>query len=98
LWVFVVELGGFVDFWNLNLFFSGFDIIINGRCDHEQMKSAEGCIVEIIGEYNPDRFLVGTQDTDMRKKFQEVSFFFFFISFHLNSFTLFWWLMNCVSL
>ena len=53
----------------------------NGRCDHEQMKSAEGCTVEIIGEYNPDHFLVGTQDTDMRKKFQEVSFFFFFISF-----------------
>ncbi|PNT21632.1 hypothetical protein POPTR_009G159400v4 [Populus trichocarpa] len=43
------------------------------RCDHEQMKSAEGCIVEIIGEYNPDHFLVGTQDTDMRKKFQEVT-------------------------
>ncbi|KAJ6906710.1 hypothetical protein NC652_024199 [Populus alba x Populus x berolinensis] len=41
------------------------------RCDHEQMKSAEGCIAEIIGEYNPEHFL-GTQDTDMRKKFQEV--------------------------
>ncbi|KAJ6906723.1 hypothetical protein NC652_024208 [Populus alba x Populus x berolinensis] len=40
------------------------------RCDHEQMKSAEGCIAEIIGEYNPEHFL-GTQDTDMRKKFQE---------------------------
>jgi len=43
------------------------------------MKSAEGCIVEIIGEYNPDHFLVGTQDTDMRKKFQEVRFFSFLI-------------------
>ncbi|KAJ6395488.1 hypothetical protein OIU77_020689 [Salix suchowensis] len=42
------------------------------RCDHEQIKNAEGCIVEIIGENNPDHFFVGTQDTDMRKKFQEV--------------------------
>ena len=50
----------------------------NGRCDHEQIKNAEGCIVEIIGENNPDHFYVGTQDTDMRKKFQEVSFFFSF--------------------
>ncbi|XP_073267467.1 uncharacterized protein [Populus alba] len=41
------------------------------RRDHEQMKSAEGCIAEIFGEYNPEHFL-GTQDTDMRKKFQEV--------------------------
>uniref|UniRef100_A0A6N2LV67 Uncharacterized protein n=1 Tax=Salix viminalis TaxID=40686 RepID=A0A6N2LV67_SALVM len=41
------------------------------RCDHEQMKNAQGCIVEIIGENNLDHFFVGTQDTDMRKKFQE---------------------------
>uniref|UniRef100_A0A6N2LRV4 Uncharacterized protein n=1 Tax=Salix viminalis TaxID=40686 RepID=A0A6N2LRV4_SALVM len=40
------------------------------RCDHEQMKNAEGCIVEIIGENNLDHFFVGTQDTDMRKKFR----------------------------
>ncbi|KAB5519750.1 hypothetical protein DKX38_024069 [Salix brachista] len=41
------------------------------RRDHEQMKNTEGCIVEIIGENNLDHFFVGTQDTDMRKKFQE---------------------------
>ncbi|KAJ6736063.1 STRESS RESPONSE PROTEIN [Salix viminalis] len=35
------------------------------------MKNAEGCIVEIIGENNLNHFFVGTQDTDMRKKFQE---------------------------
>ncbi|KAJ6298078.1 hypothetical protein OIU76_019246 [Salix suchowensis] len=35
------------------------------------MKNAEGCIVEIIGQKNLDHFFVGTQDTDMRKKFQE---------------------------
>jgi len=50
-----------------------FNFNFNGRCDHEQIKNAEGCIVEIIGENNPDHFYVGTQDTDMRKKFQEVS-------------------------
>ncbi|KAB5538088.1 hypothetical protein DKX38_015621 [Salix brachista] len=42
------------------------------RCDHEQMKNAEGCIVEIIGEDNLDHFFVGTQDTDMRKKFRRL--------------------------
>ncbi|KAB5548516.1 hypothetical protein DKX38_011922 [Salix brachista] len=41
------------------------------RCGHQQMKNAEACIVEIIGENNLDHFFVGTQDTDMRKKFQE---------------------------
>ncbi|KAJ6670145.1 hypothetical protein OIU85_014249, partial [Salix viminalis] len=45
--------------------------LMSARCDHEQMKNAEGCIVEIIGEKNLDHFFVGTQDTDMRKKFQE---------------------------
>ena len=43
------------------------------------MKNAEGCIVEIIGENNLDHFFVGTQDTDMRKKFQEVSLFLFYL-------------------
>ncbi|KAB5512871.1 hypothetical protein DKX38_029899 [Salix brachista] len=28
------------------------------QCDHEQMKNAEGCIVEIIGENNVDHFFV----------------------------------------
>ncbi|KAF9684661.1 hypothetical protein SADUNF_Sadunf04G0141800 [Salix dunnii] len=28
------------------------------RCDHEQIKNAEGCIVEIVGESNPDHFFV----------------------------------------
>ena len=64
------------------LFFSGFGVILkfnfNGMCGHEQMKNAEGCIVEIIGENNLDHFFVGTQDTDMQKKFQEVSLFLFF--------------------
>ena len=46
------------------------------RCDHERRKSAEACFVEIIGENNPEHFFVATQDTDLRKKFQEVGVFF----------------------
>ncbi|KDP42893.1 hypothetical protein JCGZ_23835 [Jatropha curcas] len=42
------------------------------RCDHENKKSAEACIVEIIGENNPEHFFVATQDFVMRKKFREV--------------------------
>jgi Ca2+/Na+ antiporter len=94
-WGFVAEFDGLVDFWNWVLeilLFSGFGMILkfhfNGRCDHEQIKNAEGCIVEIIGENNPDHFYVGTQDTDMRKKFQEVSFFFFL-------FKLFYMIFGC---
>lgn len=42
------------------------------RCDHEKRKSAVDCIMEIIGEKNSEHFFVATQDTDLRKKFQEV--------------------------
>ncbi|KAJ9189080.1 hypothetical protein P3X46_000413 [Hevea brasiliensis] len=41
------------------------------RCDHENKKSAEACIVEILGENNPEHFFVATQDFDLRKKFRE---------------------------
>ncbi|KAG5236704.1 rRNA-processing protein [Salix suchowensis] len=50
--------------------FSFINRLMIARCDHEQIKNAEGCIVEIIGETNLDHFFVGTQDTDMRKNFQ----------------------------
>ncbi|KAJ6393631.1 hypothetical protein OIU77_022960 [Salix suchowensis] len=62
-----VVVFGVVDF-----IFWVFDAEFDG-CDHEQMKNAEGCIVEIIGEINLDHFFVGTQDTDMQKKFQEAN-------------------------
>ncbi|KAF2322276.1 hypothetical protein GH714_010054 [Hevea brasiliensis] len=42
------------------------------RCDHEDKKSAEACIAEIIGENNPEHFFVATQDFGLRKKFREV--------------------------
>ncbi|KAF2300098.1 hypothetical protein GH714_008604 [Hevea brasiliensis] len=41
------------------------------RCDNENKKSAEACIVEILGENNPEHFFVATQDFDLRKKFRE---------------------------
>ncbi|XP_065856919.1 uncharacterized protein [Euphorbia lathyris] len=46
--------------------------LMTARCDHEKIKSAEACIVDIIGESNPEHFFVATQDFDMRKKFWEV--------------------------
>ncbi|KAK9271748.1 hypothetical protein L1049_002111 [Liquidambar formosana] len=42
------------------------------RCDHERRKSAVDCIMEIVGENNPDHFFVATQDNDLRKKFQKI--------------------------
>lgn len=42
------------------------------RCDHEKVKSADACIMEVIGESNSEHFFVATQDTNLRKKLQEV--------------------------
>ncbi|KAJ4842478.1 hypothetical protein Tsubulata_001835 [Turnera subulata] len=42
------------------------------RCDHEKLKTADACISEIIGEKNQEHFFVATQDTDLRKKLQEL--------------------------
>ncbi|KAJ7954458.1 rRNA-processing protein UTP23 like [Quillaja saponaria] len=46
--------------------------IITARCDHEKSKSADACIMDVIGENNSEHFFVATQDTDLRKKFQEI--------------------------
>ncbi|XP_028104607.1 rRNA-processing protein UTP23 homolog isoform X2 [Camellia sinensis] len=46
--------------------------LFTARCDHEKRKSAVACIVEIIGEDNPEHFFVATQDADLRKNLQEV--------------------------
>ncbi|KAI8029116.1 rRNA-processing protein utp23 [Camellia lanceoleosa] len=46
--------------------------IFTTRCDHEKRKSAVACIMEIIGEDNPEHFFVATQDADLRKNLQEV--------------------------
>lgn len=42
------------------------------RCEHENLKSADACLVEVIGEKNPEHFFVCTQDVDLRKKLQEL--------------------------
>lgn len=46
--------------------------LITARCDHEASTSADACVMEVIGESNPEHFFVATQDTDLRKKFHEV--------------------------
>ncbi|KAL2537422.1 PIN domain-like family protein [Forsythia ovata] len=47
--------------------------LIIARCEHEKRKSALACITEVIGENNPEHFIVATQATELRKKFQEDS-------------------------
>lgn len=48
------------------------ELTFNVRCEHEKLKSANVCLVEVIGEKNPEHFFVSTQDVDLRKKLQEV--------------------------
>lgn len=47
------------------------------RCEHDAKTSAYHCIMDIISENNPEHFFVGTQDTDLRRKLQEVNGFLF---------------------
>ncbi|KAK1567191.1 hypothetical protein Q3G72_009198 [Acer saccharum] len=42
------------------------------RCEHEREKSADACIMDVIGEKNLEHFFVATQDVDLRKKLQEI--------------------------
>lgn len=46
--------------------------LIVARCEHDKCKSADACITEVVGEKNSEHFFVGSQDTDLRKKLQEV--------------------------
>ncbi|XP_058179878.1 uncharacterized protein LOC131298432 isoform X2 [Rhododendron vialii] len=46
--------------------------LITARCDHEKRKSAVACMMEVIGEKNPEHFFLATQDADLREKLQEV--------------------------
>ncbi len=59
-------------FWGA---FSYLESNLYDRCDHEKCKSAFDCIKEVIGQNNSEHFFVATQDTDLRKTFQEVSLF-----------------------
>ncbi|GKV40867.1 hypothetical protein SLEP1_g48465 [Rubroshorea leprosula] len=42
------------------------------RCDHEKRKGADACILDVIGQNNPEHFFVATQHVDLRNKLQEV--------------------------
>ncbi|KAJ1386395.1 rRNA-processing protein Fcf1/Utp23 [Sesbania bispinosa] len=46
--------------------------LIIARCEHDKCVSAEACIMEVVGEKNSEHFFVASQDTDLRKKLQEV--------------------------
>lgn len=46
--------------------------LITARCDHERRKSAASCVMEIVGESNPEHFFVATQDKELMKKFKEM--------------------------
>ncbi|XP_051131275.1 uncharacterized protein LOC127251577 isoform X2 [Andrographis paniculata] len=46
--------------------------LITARCEHEKRKSAIACIMDVIGEKNPEHFFVATQDAELRKKFQKI--------------------------
>ncbi|KAE9450932.1 hypothetical protein C3L33_17166, partial [Rhododendron williamsianum] len=46
--------------------------LITARCDHEKRKSAVACMMEVVGEKNPEHFFLATQDADLREKLQEV--------------------------
>ncbi|KAI4345040.1 hypothetical protein L6164_012208 [Bauhinia variegata] len=45
--------------------------LLKSRCEHEKCKSADTCIMEVIGKNNSEHFFVASQDTDLRKKLQE---------------------------
>jgi U3 small nucleolar RNA-associated protein 23 len=36
----------------------------------------DSCIIEVVGENNSEHFFVASQDTDLRKKLEEVGIFF----------------------
>ena len=42
------------------------------RCEHDKFVSAVNCILSLIGDKNPERFFVATQDADLREKLREV--------------------------
>ncbi|XP_021762515.1 rRNA-processing protein UTP23 homolog [Chenopodium quinoa] len=42
------------------------------RCEHGEQESALNCIVEVIGENNPEHFFVATQDIELRNKCRKV--------------------------
>lgn len=52
--------------------FEAANMLFIARCEHESRKSAEACITEMIDKSNAEHFFVATQDTNLRKKLQEI--------------------------
>lgn len=46
--------------------------LIIARCEHDKCARADSCIMEVVGENNSEHFFVASQDTDLRKKLEEV--------------------------
>ncbi|KAF3452817.1 hypothetical protein FNV43_RR03250 [Rhamnella rubrinervis] len=46
--------------------------LLTARCNHENRKRADACILELISENNPEHFFVATQEYDLRKKSLEM--------------------------
>ncbi|XP_061338215.1 uncharacterized protein LOC133285075 isoform X2 [Gastrolobium bilobum] len=46
--------------------------LIIARCEHDKCIGADACVMEVVGENNSGHFFIATQDTDLRKKLQEV--------------------------
>ncbi|XP_028806014.1 rRNA-processing protein UTP23 homolog isoform X2 [Neltuma alba] len=42
------------------------------RCEHEKCEHAAKCIMDVVGENNSQHFFVGSQDTELRRKLQQV--------------------------
>ncbi|KAL6279434.1 hypothetical protein ACE6H2_016315 [Prunus campanulata] len=46
--------------------------LISARCNHERAMSADDCIMDIIGQNNPEHFFVATQHADLREKILKI--------------------------
>ncbi|WJX60401.1 hypothetical protein P8452_45613 [Trifolium repens] len=46
--------------------------LIVARCEHDKCVRGDSCIIEVVGENNSEHFFVASQDTDLRKKLEEV--------------------------
>ncbi|GAV91261.1 Fcf1 domain-containing protein [Cephalotus follicularis] len=46
--------------------------LITARCDHDKIKNADACIMDVVGENNSEHFFVATQDAHLRQKLQLV--------------------------
>jgi len=52
--------------------FDNAQLLATNKCEHDKVVSAVNCILSLIGDKNPERFFVATQDADLREKLREV--------------------------